>query len=130
MKTRLLIITGIVGALMVFLMTSNYYATRNLSEISQNSSDCWTTWHITYGGNPYEDGFISNSIRETISGFGVHVDDPFRTIKITKNTDETFTVKVSGAWYDDEYDAIMYTLDRIEKISLVNTGNSIWIECS
>lgn len=117
--------------MMVALSISNYYATKDLlPEIEQNDSHCWTVWKITYDGNPYGDGSISDSIRETISGFGPHVDDPFRNIKIIENTDGTFNVMVTGIWKDDQRNAITSTLDKVDKVSLTNTENMIRILCS
>ena len=125
------IIGGLAISIIVIALVSNYYATKDLlPEIEQNDLRCWTVWKIKHDGNPYEDGSISNSIRETISGFGPHVDDPFRNIKITKNTDGTFNVMVSGIWKDDERNAITSTLDEIEKISLTNTEDVIRTMCS
>ena len=125
------IIGGLAISIIVMALVSNYYATEDLlPEIEQNYSHCWTLWKIKYDGNPYDDGRISDSIRETISGFGPHVDDPFRNIKIIKNTDGTFNVMVSGVWKDDERNAITFTLDEIEKIILTNTEDVIRTMCS
>lgn len=106
MKTRVLIIVGIISAAAVsgfvtmwFNVNSNPAFPLGYPRIPQNDTYCWTQWYIEPTG--IDNDALSISLKETIQGFGSHVDIPNRMIAV-KQTEEETVISIAGSWTEDK----------------------------
>jgi hypothetical protein len=106
MKTRLLIIIVIISAVAVsgfvtlwLNVNSNPAFPLGYPDISQNDTYCWTQWYME--PTDINNDALVISIKETIQGFGPHVDIPNRMIAV-KQIDEETVVSVAGLWTDNK----------------------------
>ena len=106
MKTKLLIIIGIISAILCSIMvmalsiSDTYHPAfhEDYPRISQNDRYCWTHWWITH--TKLNDEQLITSLGDTIAGFGLDVDVPDRDIYISYETH--MVVSVAGIWTENQ----------------------------
>lgn len=118
MKTKLLVIIGIISAVAVsgfvtiwFNVNSNPAFPLDYPRIPQNDTYCWTQWYVE--PTDIDNNTLIISIKETIRGFGSHVDILNREITVTQTEEET-VVSVAGSWTEDktQHDALTATIHK------------------
>jgi hypothetical protein len=117
MKTRLLIILGLVIAVSAVTLTlfpmfglmwwssfdprdsDNPAFQTDYPRISQNDMYCWTQWYMK--NTTIDEGKLISSIRSTIAMFGSDFDISDREVTVIHNDEETI-ISIAGSWTKDK----------------------------